>query len=141
MHVLIGRISSCLMARARQSIRSTRFRARLEIEGDVVRRRFEGSDGSIHPGIEQLVQGDPEAWGMPLRHFLKDIASRPRFLSSPGERLLEFLRRYDTKGVNVRVSVDANVPGTLILTIYAYEGPANTVVWLTIGSVSTNEAG
>lgn len=104
------------------------------MEGGQVRKRFYGVDACLHPGIEDLVCSDPTVWGMPLRQFIKNRNSRPGFLPEGGERLLEFLTRYDSPGIGVRVAVDANIPGTLILTIYTYERSHHTVVWATIGS-------
>lgn len=74
---------------------------------------------------------------MPLRQYIKNRNIRPGFLSEAGERLLEFLSRYDTPGINVRAAVDANVAGKLILAIYTYEKSHHTVVWATIGSRPT----
>ena len=104
------------------------------MEGEQVRKRFYGVDACQHPGIEDLVCSDPKVWGMPLQQFIKNRTSRPGFLPEAGQRLLDFLTRYATPGIDVRVAVDANVPGQLILTLYTHEKSHHTVVWATIGS-------
>lgn len=119
-----------------QSIRSQTFKRRFTLEGEDVRRRFDGSDRLRQPGIEELVRSDPEVWGMPIESFFKYLGRRQSFLPPAGERLLEFLGKFLETKVDTRVAVDANIPGTLILTIYVYE-KSKAVIWQTIGSVST----